>query len=88
MVRTVKDEEYLTWLPNDFFRAEYLEWKAMILPAMDQLVEAMRAHGAEAVVAQYGFSKKDCALMVKLGYFTEEEVEELGIAAWGDEVIE
>ena len=87
MARTVKDEEYITWLPNDFYRAEYLEWKNTVLPAMDTLVSTMRSAGVEATVAHFCLSVKDCALLVKLGYFTDEEISEFGISAWGEEVV-
>ena len=76
-----KEKEYLGCLPTPYHRA-YFVWKEKVLPAIDGLVPALRS-GQDCSLEQFGLSEKDFQKALQIGYFTEEELALLKVAAKG-----
>ncbi len=57
----------------------YNIWKAGILLKLDNIVRDLGKESLETVMKKYHLLRRDIALMVRLGYFTNEEVDQFGL---------
>lgn len=74
MVRPISDADYMECLPSDLYRNSYMRWKQRMLNSIDSIVQAMTQAPLPQVMEGFGLSPRDFCLLVKLGYFTEEEI--------------
>lgn len=76
----IHDSDYIDTLPR-LYKRTYSSWKERMLKQVDSIADSMRMHGVEATMTMFSLSPRDVALLVRLGYFTEQETEEFGLAA-------
>ena len=74
-MRNIDDKDYIECLSSDLYRRNYSNWRQRMLSSIDDIVDALANGTVEDVMEQKGLSARDIALLVRLQYFTEEEVE-------------
>ena len=78
MTREVVDKEYIECLPV-LYRKHYALWRERMLANIDTISQALEGNSIEAVMEHFRLSPRDVALLVRLHYFTEDEVERFGL---------
>lgn len=79
MSRPISDKDYMECLPSDLYRRSYLRWRERMENSIDSIVQAMTMFPLVQVMEQFNLTPRDFCLLVKLGYFTEEEVARFGL---------
>ena len=74
----IKDADYIACLPRPY-RTSYTKWRTRMLNSIDAIAEAIAHMPVEDVMQKFNLSPRDIALLVRLNYFTAEEVVEYGL---------
>lgn len=74
----IKDTDYIECLPR-MYRKSYSLWRNRMLEKIDAVSSALETSTVEAVMQQFELSARDIALLVRLCYFTPEEVERFSL---------
>lgn len=69
----VQDADYIECLPRPY-RANYTRWRQRMLSNIDAVAVALQGQDIETVMVQYSLTRRDIALLVRLHYFTDDEV--------------
>lgn len=74
IVREIDDKDYVECL-NGYYKAFYERWKTRMTKEVDDIVFDLSRMSLEDVKAKRRLTNRDIALLVRLKYFTAEEVE-------------
>ena len=75
MERKIDDKDYIECLKTSVYRTHYRLWRERMLTKIEDIVAALETASPEEVMYSYSLSPRDMALLVRLGYFTKDEVE-------------
>ena len=79
MGRVIDDKDYIECLPDYVHRVAYNKWRARMELAIEDIVKALEKDKVENVMITQHLSPRDIALLVRLCFFTEEEVEKFDL---------
>lgn len=74
MNRQIDDSAYIETLPT-LYRRHHELWKKRMFKVIDAVAVELETNPPEVVMEKFSLSKRDVALLVRLGFFTEEEAE-------------
>lgn len=78
-MRTVDDLAYMSYLPSDMYRNRYMRWKNVMLGNIEAIVASFSADGVDATMQKFSLTPKDIALLVRLKYLSDDEVEQYSL---------
>lgn len=78
-MRNVDDRSYMEFLPTQMHQRRYLVWKEQMLGKIDYFVSELRQKEVKTVMEEQGLTPRDVALLVRLKYFTDDEIEIFGL---------
>lgn len=79
MVRPIDDAGYIECLASPMYQQYYYRWKSRMLGQIEQIVRALEEKPVDEVMAAFKLTQRDIALLVRLGYFTGDEVDRFGL---------
>ena len=79
MLRNIDDKDYIECLPSDLYRHNYANWRQRMLDNIEIIVQQLSEKPVEAVMEEMNLTTRDIALLVRLKFFTEEEVEKFDL---------
>ena len=80
MARSIDDKDYISYLPTRLHVKRYLRWKEQMLLDIDNIVADLKESSIDVVMEKRNLTPKDVALLVRLQFVTDEEVETFGLA--------
>lgn len=78
-MREIDDTAYLNLQSSSLYRNRYLAWKARMLPEIDNIILDFEKNGVDTTMSERNLTPRDIALLVRLKYFTEDEVEKFAL---------
>ena len=73
MPRVIQDEDYMNFLPTKLQQRRYLRWKEKMLNNIDGIIAALESNTIDDVMQEWDLVPKDVALIVRLGFVTDEQ---------------
>ena len=75
MARSVDDKDYIKFLPTQLHIKRYLRWKEQMLLDIDGIVEELESFSIDDVMVKRNLTPKDIALLVRLHFVSDDEVD-------------
>lgn len=74
MNRMIDDQDYIEYLPSALYVKRYLRWREAMIQDIEDISTDLQTSTIDEVMERRSLSPKDIALLVRLKYFTAEEV--------------